>query len=245
MGRLENRVSLITGAGSGIGEATARLFAAEGAIVILTDVNADAVAAVAHDIGGTATHLPHDTADEEAWRAVIGEIAARHARLDILVNNAGYGAMAAICDITLADWRHMMSVNCDGVFLGMKHAIPIMPAGGSIVNISSIFGKVGGAFVLPYAASKGAVTLMSKAAAIECAENGSGIRVNSLHPGFVGTPAFQRMNVDQQKTMIDAHPLGRVALPDEIAEAALFLGSSASSFMTGSELVVDGGYTAR
>jgi NAD(P)-dependent dehydrogenase (short-subunit alcohol dehydrogenase family) len=245
MGRLDGRVCIVTGAGSGIGEATARLFCAEGAVVILTDIDAAAVAAVAADIGNGATALRQDTSCEADWRSLVAGVVAAHGRVDVLVNNAGYGVEKSMIETTIEEWRHLMGVNCDGVFLGMKHVVPAMTRGGSIVNISSIFGKVGAPRVVAYAASKGAVALMSKAAALECADQGNGVRVNSLHPGFVATPAFGRMPQDRRDAVSAAHPIGRVALPSEIAEAALFLASDASSFMIGAELVVDGGYTAQ
>jgi NAD(P)-dependent dehydrogenase (short-subunit alcohol dehydrogenase family) len=162
----------------------------------------------------------------------------------VLVNNAGFGAQKALLDTSLAEWRAMMAINCDGVFLGMRAVIPIMRPGGSIINMSSIYGKVGGARVVTYAATKGAVTLMSKAAALECAADGRDIRINSLHPGFVDTPAVETMTAKARGRLVSMHPVGRIALPEEIADAALFLATPASSFMTGAELVIDGGFTA-
>jgi NAD(P)-dependent dehydrogenase (short-subunit alcohol dehydrogenase family) len=246
---LNHRVSLVTGAGSGIGAAIARCFAAAGGIIVATDVNEAAATRVAqeiNDLGGTAAAFGHDVGDENSWHTVVTAAVMQFRRIDVLVNNAGVAAVdSALVDLQLAEWRRVFAVNCDGPFLGMKHVIPVMPPGGSIINVSSIYGKVGGARRIAYCASKGAVTLMSKAAALECADQKKGIRVNSLHPGYVETPMFDRLNDVQKAGYAAMHPLGRVGRAAEIANAALFLASSESEFVTGSELIVDGGYTAR
>jgi NAD(P)-dependent dehydrogenase (short-subunit alcohol dehydrogenase family) len=246
--RLMDRVCLVTGAGSGIGAAIALAFGVEGASVAATDIRLEAaerVAAVIRERGGAAIALEHDVAEEAAWEAVVKSVVARFGRIDVLVNNAGITTDSALVDLTHAAWRRVQAVNCDGVFLGMKHVIPVMPPGGSIVNMSSIYGKVGGRQHLAYCASKGAVTLMTKAAALECAEEKRGIRVNSVHPGYVRTPLFERLDEVKQARYTALHPLGRLGQAGEIAEAVLFLASAESSFMTGSELVVDGGFTAQ
>lgn len=251
MGSLTGRPALVTGGGRGIGAAIARRFAAEGAPVMVTDLDLDAAAAVAAEItneGGTAHALAQDVTDEKQWLSVINEIAARFGALRILVNNAGTGARQPMTETSLAEWRRIMAVNCDGVFLGMKHAVIAMAeGGGSIINMASIYGKVGVAESVTYCASKGAVTLMTKAAALECATQGQPIRINSLHPGFVDTPLLRTAaeGTDLMEAARQLHPLGRLATPDEIADAALFLASDQSRFMTGAELVVDGGYTAQ
>jgi NAD(P)-dependent dehydrogenase (short-subunit alcohol dehydrogenase family) len=251
-GRVAGKVALVTGASSGLGEAAARRLGAEGAHLVLTDVDEEGGRRVADDVaeaGGTAIFLVHDVASEDGWKAVIAETGARFGRLDVLVNNAGIGALTELMTMSLAQWRRTMAVNLDGVFLGMRHGGPLMAdsGGGSIVNISSIYGKVGGALA-DYCASKGAVLMLTKAAALEWAS--LGIRVNSIHPGFIETPGLARFiaaapNANALRdTIISRHALGRLGLPNEIAEGVLFLASDASSFMTGAELVIDGGYIA-
>lgn len=251
VGNLAGLPALVTGAGRGIGAAIARRFAAEGAPVMVADMDLAAAIEVAAEIqgkGGTARAVAHDVTDEAEWISVIAEITTEFGGLRILVNNAGTGARKAMTETSLAEWRRIMAVNCDGVFLGMKHAVPAMAeAGGSIINMASIYGKVGVAESVPYCASKGAVTLMTKAAALECAAHGQPIRINSLHPGYVETPLLHEAaaGTDLMETMHRLHPLGRLATPDEIADAALFLASDQSRFMTGAELMVDGGFTAQ
>lgn len=251
MARIGGKVCIVTGAGRGIGAAIAVTLAREGGLVLLTDLDAKTVSDTAAGIiaaGGTALAAAQDVADEKRWAEIVALAVERFGRVDVLVNNAGWVMQAALVDTTLDAWRRQMAVNCDGVFLGMKHAIPAMAkgGGGSIINISSILGKVGATNVSAYCASKGAVTLMTKAAAIECAP--VGVRVNSLHPGFIRTPAFAEGLGQEGQAAIDAvtalHPIGRLGDADEVADAALFLASNDSRFMTGSELIVDGGYTA-
>lgn len=248
MGRLAGKIALVTGGASGIGAAIAQAFADEGAVVAVTDIAQEGVMAVADAIvagGGRAIGLVHDVAQEGAWKAVVIEVLTQLGAIDILVNNAGIPGDIALVDMPFDSWRRIMGVNCDGVFLGMKHVVPIMPRGGSIINVSSIYGKVGGVRHMAYSASKGAVVLMTKSAALECADQGRGIRVNSLHPGYVETPMFNRMEDERKERYRQMHPLGRVGQASEIANGAIFLASDASSFMTGAELVIDGGYTAR
>lgn len=248
MQQLVGKVALVTGGASGIGAAIARAFVQEGAAVVLTDIAEQAVAGVAAEIvagGGTAIGLVHDVAQEAAWETVVAAVVAQWGAIDILVNNAGIPGDVALVDMPFDTWRGIMGVNCDGVFLGMKHVIPVMPRGGSIINVSSIYGKVGGVRHIAYSASKGAVTLMTKSAALECAEQGRGIRVNSLHPGYIETPMFDRMEEERKDRYRQMHPLGRVGQAREIADGAVFLAADASSFMTGAEMVIDGGYTAR
>ena len=250
--RLAGKVALITGAGSGIGKATATLFAREGAKLVLTDVNAPAVEAVAAELGGGAVGLGHDVTSEAAWDQVMAEAKRAFGKLDVLVNNAGIGRATPILETSLAQWREVISVNLDAVFLGCRAGVAAMKEqGGSIINISSILGLVGSPLTAAYAASKGGVKLMTKTLALEVAQNGWKIRINSVHPGYIDTPMVgaaiaSAPDAAQRRAYIIAqHPLGRLGQAEEIAEGILFLASDASSFMTGSELVIDGGYTAR
>ncbi|MEX2473045.1 MAG: glucose 1-dehydrogenase [Gemmatimonadota bacterium] len=255
MGRMEGRIALVTGGASGIGKATAELLAREGAAVAVTDVDDEAGQAVADAInesGGEARYWHLDVSNEEEVRTVVEEAAGDFGGLHVLVNNAGIvGADKPPHDISADEWNQVMAVNVNGVFFCTKHAIPhLRKAGsGSIVNLSSIYGLVGAADAPPYHASKGAVRLMTKTDALHYA--GDGIRVNSVHPGFISTPMVRGFLEGQddpegaRKALIGLHPLGRLGEPGEIAAAILFLASNESSFMTGSELVVDGGYTAR
>lgn len=251
MGRVVDKIALVTGAASGLGAETARRLAAEGAFVMLSDRD-PAVANVAAAIGDRADYALHDVTSEEDWAAVVAKTTARFGRLGILVNNAGVaGGNLDLLTHGLDDWRHILSINLDGVFLGLRHCGPVMAAkgGGSVINLSSILGKVGLPGAAAYCASKGGVLMLTKAAALEWAP--LNIRVNSVHPGFIDTPmvsgalhASENGN-EMRDMLIAAHPLGRFGVPREIADAVVFLASDESSFMTGAELVVDGGYTAR
>ena len=250
-GRVAGKTALVTGAASGLGAETARRFAAEGANVMLTDRNS-AGAEVAAAIGDTATFILHDVTSEADWVAAVTATTARFGGLDILVNNAGVaGSSLDLLTHSLDDWRRILSINLDGVFLGLRHCGPVMAAhgGGSVINLSSILGKVGMAGAAAYCASKGGVVMLTKAAALEWAP--LGIRVNSVHPGFIDTPmvagalhASENGN-EMRDMLIAAHPMARFGIPREIADAILFLASDEASFMTGAELVVDGGYTAQ
>ena len=253
-GRVQGKVALVTGAASGLGADSARRLAAEGAAVLLTDIADEGGEAVAAEIvgaGGKAAFLHHDTSLEEDWERAAAHVVERFGKLDVLVNNAGIGTAAMeLMTHSLADWRRMMSINLDGVFLGMRWCGPAIAAtgGGSVINLSSILGKVGMGGAAAYCASKGGVLLLTKAAALEWAP--LGIRVNSVHPGFIDTPmvtnalhASENGN-EMRDLLISQHALGRFGVPREIADAILFLASDESSFMTGAELVVDGGFTA-
>jgi NAD(P)-dependent dehydrogenase (short-subunit alcohol dehydrogenase family) len=259
MGRIQGKAALVTGAASGIGRATAILFAREGARVLLTDLDPAGAAVVAsiRNGGGEAHFVRHDVTDEVSWLEAIGGVLEAFGRLDILVNNAGIAFAKALGEMTLAEWRRVMAVNLDGVFLGTREAVRIMrrTGGGAIVNMSSASGLVGSPLASAYCASKGAVRLFTKAVALEVA--GDGIRVNSIHPGGVRTPIWAKADFwpglvaksgsedAAFEALAGGAPLGRLADPEEIAEAILYLASDASKFMTGSELVIDGGYTAR
>jgi len=253
--RLAGKVALVTGAASGLGAETARRLAREGAAVMLSDLNSTAGEAVAAQItasGGCAAFSAQDVSSEDDWAATVTATTGAFGRLDILVNNAGIvGNQLDLMTHSLADWRRILAVNLDGVFLGMRAVGAVMAAqgGGSIINLSSILGKVGMANTSAYCASKGGVLMLTKAAAVEWAP--LGIRVNSVHPGFIDTPmvadalhAAENGN-EMRSAIIAAHPLGRLGVPREIADAIVFLASDEASFMTGAEMVVDGGYTAQ
>ena len=256
MGDLAGRIALVTGAAKGLGAASARALAVAGATVIATDLSAPE--ALAEEIGGHA--LAHDVTDEAQWVATMAFVRKRAGGLDILVNNAGLFLMAPITETSLADWRRINSVNVEGVFLGCKHAIPLLAeragqwtGGASIVNLSSVAGLQGGAGVSCYNASKGAVRLFTKGAALELAT--MKIRVNSVHPGIIDTDMgddlverFAAASGTGGNAMRDQlsqmHPLGHFGAPSNVADAVVFLASDKAAFITGSELVVDGGMTA-
>ncbi len=259
MGRVDGKVAIITGAAMGLGEAAARMLAREGAKVILTDVRDHEGMAAANAITrsrATAIYMHHDVAKEEDWEHVIGETMAAFGRLDVLVNNAGVGVGSSPEEQTLEQWRWLMSINLDGVFLGTKHAIRAMkqhpPKDGSIINLSSIEGLVGDPNLGAYNASKGGVRLYTKSVALYCAKSGLKIRVNSIHPGYIWTPMVENYlgqaggNIAEGRRAVDAmHPVGHMGEPDDIAYGVLYLASDESKFVTGAELVIDGGYTAQ
>jgi len=256
-GRMKGKVVVVTGGASGIGLASAEACAAEGAVVVITDVNAalgDAESKRMVAAGLAVEFRQHDVTSEADWRRVVDDVVQRHGHLDVVVNNAGIAVIAPVEQETLEGWRRTQAVNMEGVFLGTREAIRAMKArGGSIVNISSIEGLVGDPLIPAYNASKGGVRLFTKSAALECAQRGYGIRVNSVHPGYVGTPlvanAIGALPAEQaavlQQDLLGRIPLGRLAEPREVAQCVLFLASDESSYVTGAELVVDGGYTAR
>ena len=255
--RIAGKIAIVSGAAAGIGRASALRLAEEGASVCLGDIDeagAEAAAAEIRGAGGEALALAHDVAEEADWRRVIDATVAQFGGLDILVNNAGIAFAAGIEDTTTEQWRRIMAVNVDSVFFGCKFAIPAMREGGgrggAIVNISSILGLVGSPVQAAYNATKGAVRLFTKGVALECAEAGWNIRVNSVHPAYIRTPMVERYaeNWGSLEAGLAAlgklHPIGRVGEADEVANAVLYLASDEAKFVTGTELVIDGGYTA-
>lgn len=254
MNRLHDKVALVTGAAAGIGRAVALRLAEEGASVAVTDIeDGQEVVLEIQKAGGNAKFWPLDTTDERAVADVCSAIVRHFGHLDVLVNNAGIAGVNKPTDeITVEQWDHLMNVNVKGVFLCTKHAIPHMrkQGGGSIINMSSIYGMVGAADLPPYHASKGAVRLMSKNDALIYAKQG--IRVNSVHPGFIWTPLVAALAEQSpqgsaafRRDLDDLHPIGHVGDPDDIAWGVVYLASDEAKFVTGSELVIDGGYTAR
>ena len=252
MARLDGKAVLITGAASGIGRATAGLLAGEGATVALADIDEAGGREAAQAIDGAVFHRL-DVTDETDWARVTGAVVESFGRLDGLVNGAGIVLSASIEETTLADWRGVMAVNLDGTFLGCKHGVGAMKAtgGGSIVNLSSVSGIVGGHNLAAYNASKGGVRLLTKSVALHCAREGNGIRCNSVHPAFVETPMVESLvatsaDADRaRQSMARQVPLGRIAAPDEVAHMILYLISDDSAFVTGAEMVIDGGVTAQ
>ena len=245
-GNLEGRVAMITGAAKarGQGAAEARLFASRGATVILTDVLDEDGERTAGGIE-RAEYLHLNVADEAAWDAAVADVVSRHGRLDVLVNNAGIARMAQLVNASMADWEVTVAVNQTGVFLGMRAGARAMIEagnGGSIINISSVAGLEGLFGSMAYGATKWAVRGMTKIAAKELGKHG--IRVNSIHPGFIDTDMLAEGNFDddQMARMAKSSPLGRIGTPNDIAQTALHLASDASSWVTGQEFVVDGGW---
>lgn len=254
MNRLRGKVAAVTGAGLGLGRAMAVRMAEEGATLAVLDMLDEAGQALASELEGrglTARFWHCDVSKESEVARVIGEVATRFGRLDVLVNNAGVaGVNKPTHEVTEAEWDWVQAINVKGVFFCTKHAIPHLrrAGGGSIINLSSIYGLVGAKDLPPYHASKGAVRLMTKTDAMLYAPDK--IRVNSIHPGFIWTPLVEKHlgdvgDVDAGRRALDAlHPLGHIGEPDDIAWGAVYLASDEAKFVTGSELVIDGGYTA-
>lgn len=246
MKRLENKVALITGAAMGMGEAEARLFAEHGAALVITDINKDKLDEVAAELtaqGAKVLALKQDVALEQDWIEVAREADKAFGRIDILINNAGIVDSAGVEATTLEKWDIIIAVNQTGTWLGMKHIIPLMKkaGGGSIVNISSIYGLIGSGTSAAYQASKGAVRILSKTAAMEYAKDR--IRVNTIFPGAIDTPMVaSAVSEEALQGLLSLVPLGRIGTAKEIAYGALYLASDESSYTTGAELVIDGGW---
>ncbi len=264
-GRVAGKVAIVTGAASGIGRMSAIRLGQEGAKLAIADLNVvDGQSATQEigDAGGDAIFVELDVTNENQWKAVIAEVLEQFGRLDVIVNCAGISISHSVEDTPLEEWEQIMSVNADGVFLGTKYAIEAMkkngPAGGSIVNISSAYGMIGEALNAAYCASKGAVMNFTKSAALHCGKSGYNIRVNSVHPGVVRTPMTD-VEIDEiveakgygsveeavKTEWAPAHPIGRIGEPIDIANGIVYLASDESSFMTGAELVIDGGMIAQ
>ena len=250
MPRLEGKVALISGGARGQGACEGRLFAQEGAKVVLTDIldeEGEAVAAEIRQQGGDAIYVSLDVTQEQQWQDVIQTTVDRYGKLDILVNNAGIFPMVRVEDTSVELWEQVMDINVTGVFLGTKHAIPVMRAagGGSIINISSVAGLVGGSRAAAYSASKGAVRILTKGTAVQYASDG--IRANSVHPGIIVTQMTEELlsDEDQRAQRLTSTPIGRFGTAEDVAYGVLFLASDESSYVTGSELVIDGGSTAQ
>ena len=249
--RLENKVALISGGARGMGAAEARIFAREGAKVVIGDVLEEEgriTEAQINESGGECLFLTLDVTDQTIWQEVVAATVSRFGKLDVLVNNAGVGGSSKVEETSEAEWDRVMAINAKGVFLGTQAAIPEMRSagGGSIINISSQLGLVGVDNSSPqYQASKGAVRLLTKSTAIQYAKEG--IRANSVHPGPIITPMTDagRANQERYDLTVSRIPMGRYGRQDEVAYGVLFLASDESSFMTGSELVIDGGWTAQ
>ncbi len=253
MGRLEGKTALVTGAASGIGLQTSIRLAEEGALVMMTDINLEEGRQQAEKPGANAAFLKLDITEEEEWISVLDETVKRFDRLDILVNSAGMVLIADVEQITLEDWRKVHAVNLDGTFLGCKHGVRVMKefGAGSIINLSSVSGMIGGFNLAAYNSSKGAVRMLTKSVALHCARAGYGIRCNSIHPTFIETPMLESMIRDSpdpekaRQTLVRQVPLRRIGKPEDVANMIVYLASDESTFVTGTEMVIDGGVIAQ
>lgn len=247
MGRLTGKVAIITGAANGMGASEAKLFAQEGAKVVATDINNNVLLEVINEIkenGGDAIGLKHNVTSEDEWKQVIQEAVTHYGKIDVLVNNAGVSSPKTIAQMEMDEWNKVMDINLNGCVIGMKYVIPEMQkaGGGSLINISSIGGIVGMAGSSPYTAAKGALRSLSKSAAVEYGKDN--IRVNSVHPGIIETPMTADSFADATPYYQTFTQLPYFGNPEDVAYGVLFLASDESRFMTGAELVIDGGWTA-
>lgn len=248
MTRLAGKIAFVTGGASGLGEAMVRRFVTEGAVVVIADIDAVAGTELASDLGSAASFVRLDVTNEESWLAALADAGAAHGRIDILVNNAGITTVGSVESLSLADFRTMLDIDLVGVFLGCKHAIPLMRGqGGSIINMSSMCGLRAQPDLVGYNAAKAGVTHLTRSAALHYAAQGYGIRCNSVHPGAIHTPILDKVmaQVDDPKALYDGwvavHPIGRLGRPEEIAAIAVYLASDESTFTTGAAFAVDGG----
>lgn len=257
MDRVKNKVAIVTGGASGLGKSSAILLAREGAKIVVTDLdeeNGNKVAQQIKNDGGEAFFIKQDVSKEDQWKMVMDTTLTTYGKLHILANAAGIGVGGTVEEVTLADWKKLLSINLDGCFLGTQYAIKAMREtgeGGSIINFSSIEGLVGDPNLPAYNASKGGVTIFTKSAALHCAKQGYKIRVNSIHPAYIWTPMVENLlkaqgNLEEGKKYLESlHPVGHLGEPDDIGYGVVYLASDEAKFMTGSELVIDGGYTAQ
>jgi NAD(P)-dependent dehydrogenase (short-subunit alcohol dehydrogenase family) len=256
--RLKGKVALITGGASGLGANAAALMTQEGASVVVADIAAERGKAVADKLGSAGHFVKLDVTSEDNWKAAIQETVDKFGALHVLLNSAGIGLSKTVEDITLEEWRKVHAIDLDGVFLGCKHGVAEIKKhtgkqngrlGGSVINISSISGIIAGANMAAYNSAKAGVRLLSKSVALHCAKSGYNIRCNSVHPTFIDTPILDKyrdrfgQDVMQQKLGRQV-PIGRLGRPEEVGWALVFLASDESSFMTGSEVVIDGGISA-
>lgn len=260
MSRLEGKVALVTGAASGIGAASVAALAREGAAVVVSDIDGRSATALAEALSGRGLRvmpLAQDVTDESAWPKAIDAVEKRFGRLDVVVANAGIAMKGLVTEMSLADWRRQTAINLDGVFLTAKYSIPALrrAGGGSFIVMSSVAGLRGSAGFAGYCATKGGVRFFAKALALECAGLGDEIRVNSIHPGVIDTPLWgtiplggeegrPQRRIDVQRMGHNDAPMGRAGTAQEVAEAVVFLATDSSSYMTGAELILDGGITA-
>jgi 3(or 17)beta-hydroxysteroid dehydrogenase len=257
VGRVSGKVALISGGASGLGRQSAIKLVEEGARVLVTDLNECGGDSVAKELGKDGAFVHHDVTKEADWAKATNAALDLFGRLDIVVNSAGIGTMNSVEDCSLEEWQRVMAVNGDGVFLGCKYGIEAIKktsmepgAGGSIINISSVSGLIGGHNLAAYNASKGAVRLLTKSVALHCARKGYNIRCNSVHPTFIDTPMVRLMidGADEpervEQKLSRQVPLGHIGEPNDIAWGIVYLSSNESKFMTGAEFVVDGGITA-
>ena len=253
MGRVDGKIVLVTGAASGIGLQASIRLVEEGARVMMTDINEENGKKEAEKLGRNAEFLKLDITLEDDWISVLTETVKRFQSLDILVNSAGMVLIADVEQISLEDWRRVHAVNLDGTFLGCKHGVRVMKefGAGSIINLSSVSGLIGGFNLAAYNSSKGAVRMLSKSVALHCARSGYGIRCNSIHPTFIETPMLDSMIQDApdpekaRQTLIRQVPLKRIGTTDDVAKMIVYLASDESTFVTGTEMVIDGGVVAQ